>query len=59
MARKKTREQITTRLNIILLDRLDRYGQRVGRTRADLIDRAVEEYLDRHAPDIQPKPSRK
>lgn len=56
MARKKTREQISLRINAVLLDRIDQYAERMGRARSEVIDHALTEFIDRHAPDTVPQP---
>lgn len=56
MAKKQTRSPMGVRLNTVLLERLDAYADSIGRTRSDLVDRAIEEYLNKYASHIQPKP---
>lgn len=38
---------ISMRINGKLMERLDAYCQRQGRNRSEVVDRAIEEYLDR------------
>ena len=57
MPRRSTKEIVSVRLNGKLLERLDAYAERIERSRSDLIDRAVEEYLSAHdkEPERQPQ----
>jgi predicted transcriptional regulator len=49
---------VSFRINSLVFDRLTRFAESVNRSRSDVIDRAIEEYLDRHEqhhpPDNQP-----
>jgi hypothetical protein len=63
MPRKKTKTSTSVRLNSHMLERLDALADRIGRTRSDLIDRAVQELIERmeadSAPPVEPaRPSR-
>lgn len=44
------KERVIVSLLPELLRRLTDYAKSLGRTRADLVQEAVAEYLDRHAP---------
>lgn len=60
MPRKKTKTLTSVRINSHLLARLDELAERIGRTRSDLIDRAIEEFVDRHDEERRttPQPTR-
>ena len=45
MGKKTTRTHVSVRINSHLLEQLDAMAEHVGRTRSDLIDRAIEAYL--------------
>jgi metal-responsive CopG/Arc/MetJ family transcriptional regulator len=47
MERATTKEHMSVRLNIQLLNRLDAQVKKLGRTRSELVDRAIEEYVQR------------
>jgi metal-responsive CopG/Arc/MetJ family transcriptional regulator len=44
---KADRVQITITVNRYFLERIEEMGREVGRNRSEMIDRAVEEYVDR------------
>ncbi|MEA2708367.1 MAG: Ribbon-helix-helix domain [Phycisphaerales bacterium] len=47
-ARRSNKSPLSVRINTQLLQRLERHSLRVGRSRSEVVDRAIEEYLDRH-----------
>lgn len=59
MPKRQTKtEQTSVRFNPLLLMRLDVHADTVQRTRTYLIERAVEEYLDRHDKPAKPAPAK-
>jgi metal-responsive CopG/Arc/MetJ family transcriptional regulator len=51
VAKKRfTKVQITVRVHPQNLERLDQVGERLFRNRSEMVDRAIEEFLERHDP---------
>lgn len=55
---KSAKQQITIRVNAHFLKLIEQIGERVGRNRSEMIDRAVEEFVLRHDEQPQPDPAR-
>lgn len=48
-APKAVRQPVTITVNKLLLDRFDEVGRETGRNRSEMIDRAIEYYLETRA----------
>ena len=59
VAKKFRKVQITVRVNPQNLERLDTLAESMFRNRSEMIDRAIEYYLDHHAPEERTPPPRK
>ena len=61
VAKKYPKVQVTVRVHPLNLQRLDAIGEALFRNRSEMIDRAIEEYVERHAdavPREHPRPPR-
>jgi len=56
MARRITRTLTSARINTRLLERLNHLAEQLGRTRSELIDRAIAEWVDRQEQPQQQQP---
>jgi metal-responsive CopG/Arc/MetJ family transcriptional regulator len=51
MVRRADKDAISLRINHDLLVRVDAHAEDIGRTRSEVIHRALEEYLENHEGD--------
>lgn len=54
MPRRTTKTLFSVRINTKLFERLESFSRTSGRSRSEVVDRAIEEYLNKNDPQIPP-----
>lgn len=58
VAKKFAKTQITIRVHPQNLQKLDELGEVMFRNRSEMVDRAIEEFVRRHAGELESEPER-